>query len=82
MACCGQKRAALAVKGGAGAPSSGGTVRFSYAGARLIVVRGTVTGRSYRFVPGGFVHVHSGDAQAMREIPGLKAEPVAEQFVA
>jgi hypothetical protein len=74
MSCCGRKRAAVSTdRSGALQPSE--PVRISYAGIRAIVVRGAVSGKVYRFVPGGFAWVYGGDAPSMRDIPGLKSVP-------
>lgn len=47
---------------------------FSFAGAKVIVVKGGATGRIYRFVPGSRLRVHAGDAPSMRAIPGLRRQ--------
>jgi hypothetical protein len=49
-------------------------VWFSFAGAKVIVVKGGATGRFYRFVPGSRLRVHASDAPSMRAIPGLRLQ--------
>ena len=73
MSCCGQQRAALLARSN-GVADQTGPVRFSYTGVRAIIVKGAATGRVYRFLPGGWLSVHGGDAASMREIPGLRPE--------
>jgi hypothetical protein len=75
MSCCGRKRAAISTNRNAAAEPVA-PVRISYAGVRTIMVRGSVSGQVYRFVPGGFAWVYGGDAPYMREIPGLKPVPL------
>ncbi len=69
--CCGQRRAAMAGHA-EGVAEEWETVWFSYAGVQTIVVKGSITGRTYRFSPGGWLRVNGSDAPSMRDIPGLK----------
>jgi hypothetical protein len=56
----------------AGAVEDRAPVLYSYAGVRTIVVRGSATGRVYRFAPGTSLRVHGGDAPSMHAVPGLR----------
>ncbi|MGA7343182.1 MAG: hypothetical protein WBE72_01160 [Terracidiphilus sp.] len=71
MSCCGQQRAAMAGMR-AGQVEERAPVLFSYAGVRAIAVRGSATGRVYRFAPGALLRVQGGDAPSMQQIPGLR----------
>jgi hypothetical protein len=74
MGCCGQQRAALVHgnTGGSPGPSgsasarSGSDVRVELTRRRTIVVRGTITGRAYRFHEGAYIQpVDPGDAAVL-----------------
>ena len=71
MTCCGRQRMDFSSHG-VGGSDKGGAVRLSYGGVQTILVRGTATGRIYRFAPGTWQSVHPADAPQMIAIPGLR----------
>jgi hypothetical protein len=73
MSCgCGAGRAAMN-DGGRDLDESS-PVWFSFAGAKVMVVKGGATGRIYRFVPGSRLRVHASDTPSMIAIPGLRGQ--------
>jgi hypothetical protein len=73
MSCgCGAGRAMMNKRGRD--LDEGDPIWFSFAGAKVIVVKGGATGRLYRFVPGSRLRVHASDAPSMKAIPGLRQQ--------
>jgi hypothetical protein len=51
-----------------------GPIWFSFAGPKVIVVKGGATGRIYRFAPGSRLRVYASDAPSMKAVPGLRGQ--------
>ncbi|MEO8657806.1 MAG: hypothetical protein ABI693_05010 [Bryobacteraceae bacterium] len=75
MGCCGQRRAAVALRtpGPTGPLTPGVPAWFEYIGHTGLTVTGPATGRTYRFEsPGATVEVHPRDRAAVYAIPVLR----------
>ena len=83
--CCNQSRQAASITGqiqtsssgtpsvGAAAARGGSSAYFQYLGATGMMVRGPVTGATYRFVHhGAIVGVDPGDSRSIAQVPGLR----------